>query len=83
MVLHTLSLGSLSLFPWLEMSGKVEVPFGSKLFEVHPTNSQCVSLPMMSFEYINGLPTNPYVVYLGPRLKDDPHSCEGPIDLSF
>ena len=31
-------------------------PFGPKSFEVHPTNSQCVPLPMMGFEYINGLP---------------------------
>ena len=31
-------------------------PFGPKSFEVHPTHSQCVLLPMMGFEYINGLP---------------------------
>ena len=31
-------------------------PFRPKSFEVHPTNSQCVSLPMIGFEYINGLP---------------------------
>ena len=31
-------------------------PFRPKSFKVHPTNSQSVSLPMMGFEYINGLP---------------------------
>ena len=31
-------------------------PFGPKSFEVHPINSKCVQLPMMGFEYINGLP---------------------------
>ena len=31
-------------------------PFRPKSFKVHPTNSQSVSLPMMGFEYVNGLP---------------------------
>ena len=31
-------------------------PFRPKSFEVHPVNSQCVSLRMMGFEYVNGLP---------------------------
>ena len=31
-------------------------PFEPKSFKIHPTNSQCVPLPMMGFEYINGLP---------------------------
>ena len=31
-------------------------PFKPKSFDVHPTNSQCVPLPIMGFEYINGLP---------------------------
>ena len=44
------------------MSGKVEAPFGPKLSEVHPTNSQSMPLPMMSFEYVNGLPP----IYHGP-----------------
>jgi len=30
MVLHTLSLGSFVILPWLEMSGKVEAPFRTK-----------------------------------------------------
>ena len=38
------------------MSGKVEAPFGPKSFEVHPTNSQSMPLPIMGFEYVNGLP---------------------------
>ena len=29
--------------------------FVPKFFEVHPTNSQSVPLPMMGFEYVNGL----------------------------
>ena len=32
------------------------VPFGLKSFEVHPTNVQCVPLPMIGFDYVNGLP---------------------------
>jgi len=31
-------------------------PFRPKSFEVHPTNLQCVPLPMMGFKYVNGLP---------------------------
>jgi len=31
-------------------------PLGPKSFEVHPTNSQLVPLPMMGFEYVKGLP---------------------------
>ena len=42
MVLHTLSLGSLLILPWLEVSEKDEAPFGPGLFEVHPNNSHCV-----------------------------------------
>ena len=38
------------------LSGKVEVPFGPKSSEVHPTNSQFVPLPIMGFKYINSLP---------------------------
>ena len=30
--------------------------FKSKSFKVHLTNIQCVSLPMMGFEYVNDLP---------------------------
>ena len=53
--------------PWLEMSGKVEAALGSRLFEIHPTNlqfvsllffffeEQFVSLPMMGFEYVKSL----------------------------
>ena len=39
---------------------------GPKSFEVHTTNSQTVPLPMMGFEYANGLP----LIHNGPfRLK--------------
>ena len=38
------------------MSGKVEAPFGPKSSKVHPTNSQSMPLPIMGFEYVNGLP---------------------------
>ena len=31
-------------------------PFGPKSFEVYPTNSHIVPLPIMGFKYINGLP---------------------------
>ena len=31
-------------------------PFRPKSFEVHRTNSQHVPLPIMGFEYVNGLP---------------------------
>ena len=44
------------------MSGKGEAPFKPKSSEVHPTNSQSVPLPMMGFEYINGLPP----IHYGP-----------------
>ena len=54
--MHTLSLGSFIPLPWLVMSGKMEATFRPRLFEFYPTNSQPVSLPMMDFEYINGLP---------------------------
>ena len=37
-------------------------PFGPKSFDVHPTNSQAVLLPMMGFEYTNGLP----LIHNGP-----------------
>ena len=30
--------------------------FGLKFFGVHPTNSQSMPLPMIGFEYVNGLP---------------------------
>ena len=48
--------------PWLVMSGKVKAPFGPKSCEVHPTNSQSVSSPIMGIEYINGLPP----IHYGP-----------------
>ena len=35
--------------------GRRKAPFGPKSFVAHPTNSQCVPLPMMGFEYVNGL----------------------------
>ena len=59
---HTLPLGSFVPLQWLVMSGKGEAPFKPKSFEVHPTNSQSVPLPMMGFEYINGLPP----IHYGP-----------------
>ena len=46
----------LSLLPQLVIVGRWKAPFEPKPFKVHPTNSQCVSLPMIGFEYINGLP---------------------------
>ena len=36
--------------------GRWKASFGLKSFEVHPTNSQSVSLPIMGFKYIKGLP---------------------------
>ena len=45
------------------MSGKMRyASFGSKSFEIHPTNSQSMSLPMMGFEYVKGLP----LIHKGP-----------------
>ena len=52
----------LSLLPRLGMSGKMEGSIGPKSFEVHPTNSQCVPLPMMGFEYVNSFP----LIHKGP-----------------
>ena len=40
----------------------VYAPFGPKSFGVYPTNSQSMPLPMMGFEYINGLPP----IHYGP-----------------
>ena len=37
-------------------------PFEPKSFKVHPTNSQSMPLPMMGFEYVNGLP----LIHKGP-----------------
>ena len=62
MILHILSLGSFVPLPWLVMSGKVKAPFRPRLSEVHLCNSQFVTLSMMGFEYINGLP----LIYYGP-----------------
>ena len=53
---HT-SLGS--FFPFASVGDEWEdeyTPFGPNSFGVHPTNLQFVSLPMMGFEYFNGLP---------------------------
>ena len=58
--LHTLSLGPFVPLPWLVMNGYVEVSFGPRLLEVHPTNSQSMSLPVMGFKYINSLPPIQY-----------------------
>ena len=52
---HT-SLGSLSFSSIGDEWEDKYAPFRPKSFEVHPTNSQCVSLPMIGFEYVNGLP---------------------------
>ena len=38
------------------MSGKVEAPFGPEFSRIYPTNSQSLPLPIMGFEYVNGLP---------------------------
>ena len=70
MVLHTLSLGSLSILPWLEVSEKGEAPFGLGLFEVHPNNSHWVSLSIMGLEYINVFNTNPYGIHLGSSIDN-------------
>jgi len=56
MILHILLLGSFVPLPWLVMSGKVKAPFRLRLSKVHLSNSQSVTLSMMGFEYINGLP---------------------------
>ena len=56
MFAHT-SLGSFFLFTLVGDEWEDEyASFGPKSFGVHSTNSQCVSLPMMGFEYLNGLP---------------------------
>ena len=52
----------LSLSPRLVMSGKVEAPFGPKFSRIHLSNSQSMLLPIMGFEYINGLPP----IHYGP-----------------
>ena len=54
--LHTHHLILLSLYLGWGWVGRWKAPFGPKSFEVHPTNSQCVPLSMMGFEYVNGLP---------------------------
>jgi len=36
--------------------------FGPKSSRVHPTNSQSLPLPIMGFEYVNGLPP----IHYGP-----------------
>ena len=62
MFAHT-SLGS--FVPFTPVGDEWEhkyVPFGPKSFDVDPTNSQFVPLPMMGFEYVNGLPP----IYKGP-----------------
>ena len=70
-VLLILLLGFFVPLPWLVISGKVEAPFRPRLFEVHPTNSQFVPLPIMGFEYINDLPPS-ITVHLGLRLESWP-----------
>ena len=56
MFIHT-SLGSFVHFTPVVNEWEDEYAlFGPKSFEVHPTNSQSMSLPMMGFEYVNGLP---------------------------
>ena len=40
----------------------MEAPFRPRLSEVHPTNTQSTPLPIMGFEYINGLPP----IHCGP-----------------
>ena len=45
--------------PFVSFGDKWEdeyTPFRPKYFEVYFTNSQCVPLPMMGFEYVNNLP---------------------------
>ena len=42
--------------------GRWKAPFEPKSFKIHPTNSQCVPLPMMGFEYIDSLP----LIHKGP-----------------
>ena len=56
LVAHTNHLVLLSLYLGWWWVGRWKAPFGHKSFEVHPINSQCVSLPMMGFEYVKGLP---------------------------
>ena len=55
--LHTYHMVRLSLnLDWWWV-GRWKAPFGPKSFEVHPTNSQCVPLPMIGFEYVDDLPS--------------------------
>ena len=56
MFAHT-SLGSFIPFTPVGDAWEDEyAPFKPKSLEVHPTNSQSVPLPIMGFEYVNGLP---------------------------
>ena len=57
----------LSLFHGSWRVRKWKLHLGQRLSEVYLANSQFV--PIMGFEYIKGLPTNPYRVHLGPRLE--------------
>ena len=51
-----ISLGSFVPFTPINDEWEDEyTSFKPKSFEVHPTNSQSMPLPMMSFEYINSL----------------------------
>ena len=62
MFAHT-SLGS--FVPFISVSDEWEdvyAPFRPKSSGVYPTNSQSMPLPMMGFEYINGLPP----IHYGP-----------------
>ena len=42
---------------WWWVGRRWKAPFEPKSFEVHPTNSHCVPLPMIGFEYVDDLPS--------------------------
>ena len=47
---------SLDSFVPFSLVGDEYAPLGPKSFEIHPTNSQFVPLPMIGFGYVDGLP---------------------------
>ena len=68
-------------YPFIPIGDDEYASFGPKSFEVHPTNSQSVPLPMISFEYVNGLlpihkgPLRPSVGIMAHLVVSDPLIC--------
>ena len=54
-IMAHLLVSDLFIYPFIPIGDDEYASFGPKSFEVHPTNSQSVPLPMISFEYVNGL----------------------------